>query len=209
MLGKLTVITVRKPEKKEFAMIARLHKNAISTGFLSTLGCTFLNHLYQAISREGNAIVLVAEIDGQVAGFVSGTLITGELFKNVLLKNWFRFLLPVVTIVFNVNVIVKMIETIKYGLKNHKSGEIEQVPAELLSIAVAESCQGKGVGKTLIENLEKFFLEKQAFKYKVVTYSENIPANYLYRNCKMILKNQFTHHGNIMNEYTKLLYEKE
>ncbi|MNH44957.1 TDP-fucosamine acetyltransferase [compost metagenome] len=62
-------------------------------------------------------------------------------------------------------------------------------------IAVNEQKRGKGVGKFLMRQADRFFKEKQASGATVVTQLDNIPACRLYEKMGYtILKNESIYH---------------
>jgi ribosomal protein S18 acetylase RimI-like enzyme len=195
---------IRSASKDDFYSIACLHAESIKTGFLSKLGIPFLIELYKAIQEQDGSFVYVCETNEKICGFIAGAIDTKSLYKKVLLKNWFRFVLPIIKFVFNFKVCRMIVETVSYGFKKEKAVSDEcSYSAELLSIAVANSGRGKGVGKELVSALEKMFAEYSVMQYKVATFSEDQQSNGFYRSCGFVVDHQFVHHGNVMNQYLK------
>lgn len=196
-------MNIRSAVKKDYRRIAELHSSSITTGFLSTLGSDFLSELYKAIHTQNTACLLVAETENSVCGFIAGTVNTKGLYKNVLLKNWYHFIIPFARFVFNVKVILRSFETLRYGFRKDKKNASNMYSAELLSVAVDSNVRGTGIGKELVESLEAFFKEKNITQYKVVTFSKDQNANKFYISCKFKLNCQFIHHGNLLSQYVK------
>jgi dTDP-4-amino-4,6-dideoxy-D-galactose acyltransferase len=62
-------------------------------------------------------------------------------------------------------------------------------------ISVDVSCQGKGVGTSLMAANERYFLEKQINCSKVITQEENTKACQLYESCGYeIIRREFVYH---------------
>lgn len=198
-------ITIRNADFRDFPSIAQLHITSIKTGFLSTLGVLFLTKLYSAINNEKGSMILVAEAEKSVIGFIAGTINTKSLYKKILFKNWLQFVIPLLKFLFNLRIYPKIVETIIYGFKKHGQTSHEICEAELLSIAIADSRRGNGIGKRLVEALEKYFKENGINQYKVVTFSEDEQANRFYISCNFSNSCQFVHHDNKMNQYKKNL----
>jgi len=51
--------------------VAKIHKECLTKSFLATLGEKFLTVLYKALIEYRRGILLVAEDDGKIIGFVS------------------------------------------------------------------------------------------------------------------------------------------
>jgi ribosomal protein S18 acetylase RimI-like enzyme len=194
---------IRNACKRDFSAIAKLHVESIKTGFLSKLGIPFLVELYKAIQKQDGSCVLVAETDNRIYGFIAGTTNISNLYKRVLLNNWYRLLIPGLRFVINFKFYSLFFETIFYGLKKEEYETEDLCSSELLSIAVDENIRGKGIGKALVDELEKFFILNSISKYRVVTFSKDPKANSFYRSCQFSIESQFIHHGNVMNKYTK------
>ena len=195
---------IHRAELKDYSSIAKLHRNSIRKGFLSSLGIPFLSRLYEAINRESGACVLVAENKNTIVGFIAGVADIRGLFKKILLKQWFYFMIPLLHFICNGSIIKKMVETVLYGLKRDKSSQSKDTcTAELLSVVVRKELQGRGIGKKMVMELETFFKCNDIRKYKVVTFSRDSQSNYFYTSFDFRLVKTFTHHGNVMNEYIK------
>ena len=73
---------IRKTRDSDIRDVSMLHKEHINSGFLSSLWTPFLSMLYRSLVDFGKGILLVAENEGKVIGFVSGTIKTGEFYKS-------------------------------------------------------------------------------------------------------------------------------
>lgn len=195
---------LRRMVENDSFLVAKLHREGITTGFLSTLGIVFLQRLYRAIDREKGGCVFVAADDGNFCGFIAGTIDIHSTFRKVLIKNCLVLGVAIIQYMFSAKNLIKMAETILYGFRSDGGkSEDRQCRAELFSIVVANAARGKGVGKCMVEKLEQYFKEKGIRQYKVVTASNNQGANKFYRKCNFILKSSFAHHGNVLNLYKK------
>jgi ribosomal protein S18 acetylase RimI-like enzyme len=193
---------IRSAIHYDFDTVAKLHQKSIATGFLSKLGLNFLKELYNAIGKQDSTKIFVAEADGNVCGFIAGTVCTHRLYKRVVFQNGYRFAFLLLKFMFDVKMLGMLCETFYYGFKK-KNNISSSISSELLSISVDETFRGKGVGKKLVSELEFFFKNSGVKTYKVVTFSEDRKANDFYHSCNFILNRQFVHHDNLMNEYIK------
>jgi GNAT superfamily N-acetyltransferase len=125
----------------------------INQGFLSSLGEKALGLIFQHVaeSRWGIAVFAVDDITQQVVGYVLGTLNSGKLYRDFILKK-----LPVALFFFlprmlSIKRMVKALETILYPRQNN-SKNLPQ--AELLDLAVLAEYHGKGVAQGLFRRFE-------------------------------------------------------
>jgi len=160
---------IRLANKNDCSEIARIHFQEIKWGFLSELGEKFLYYFYQAMIGSESAFLIVAENNESIVGFVSGCANLKKFYKEFVKKYSFKIPFILLTKIFDLSVIKKVFETIKYSKK-----EKQNLPqAELLSIAVSSEFQGQGVSQKL---LEKFLFEmrkRNIDQFKVIV-GENL-----------------------------------
>ena len=200
--------------------VARLHKEGIPTGFLSTCSDRFLEHLYKAIksSPQSEVWVFINPNTGNVDGFIAGTTDINKMYRSILLRKSFLFLFLLLPQLRKAPIFRYIIETLlyPYKIRPHKRSDdsvvniqgtstVSKIKAELLSIVVGANSRKRGVGKKLIFTLDTWFLNKNIFNYKVVTASDNNNTNKFYESCGFVHARQFYHHGNLMNEYIRHL----
>ena len=151
--------------KKEDALdIAKIHKQEIKKGFLSSLPVVFLEKLYLSVI-ESDFCIIAREGD-EVLGFIAGTKDIKKLYSYFLKRYFFYsafFLLPKI---FNIK---KIIETLFYP-KN------EGVKAELLTIAVKKNFQGQGLAKKMFEAFISEMKKRNVRAFKVLVGEELAPA---------------------------------
>ncbi len=190
---------IKIPKYKDATKIAILHKTEISSGFISSLKLKVVKKLYEVIIE--NEIIFVLKDDEKLIGFISCALNTKKLYKNFIRKNLFAVAPYFIVNIFSIKFLKKIFETLKapYKTKIDK----EKMP-ELLSIVVDSTLQAKGLGKLLLNELEKKLLNLNIKKYKVVAGDNLFSANkfYLKNNFKLADKIQL-HKGQISNLYYK------
>lgn len=192
--------------------IAMIHKEAIPLGFLSRLGTGFLSSLYRAITfTKGCTVIVALDKEDRVCGFVSGTVNISSMYRRILLNYWHRFFFHILWKLINPLVIKRIFETLFYPKKEMSKDHGNRVsPAELLSIAVTEEARGKGVGKGLVDKLDRFYRDTSNIsEYYVVTYSGDERSNSFYKRRGFDFVRAFDHHDNVMHEYKKLLCPKK
>ena len=80
----------------------------------------------------------------------------------------------------------------------------ESPQAELLAMAVHEQARGKGIGRDLVDALERDFVEwGLEGEYCVVTFTGDPGSNAFYRRIGFEPTRAFRHHENLMQEYRK------
>ena len=179
---------------------ARLHREGIGTGFLSSLGDRFLRQLYRAIpSCPGGFGFVWREEDGRVLGFIACTPHVGTLYKQVLWRRGFFLFLPLARFLLRPAVLKRMVQTLRYP--GQKTADLP--PAEVLSIAVDGSTHGRGIGKALMAAAIDEFARRGIRSIKVAVWAGNTTANEFYKRTGFQLAVTREHHGLPMNIYVR------
>ena len=162
---------LKNPNKEEILkQVAKLHKESITTGFLSSLGEDFLYCLYKAISLSDKAVLLVDVEKGRVRGFVAGSLDFADI-KMQLLKSCKATLLKVLLkLVINPKRFFRFLET--YHYTNTKK-DLTLPAAELLSIAVHPLYRKQKIATNLYKALVEYMKKNRVNKFKIVV-GENL-----------------------------------
>ena len=171
-------VHVREARPEDAPAIAELHEAMIGSGFLSSLGSRFLNHLYAALIEFDSEAVYVAEGDGGVVGFIAGTTDTGGFYRSFIIRRGFRAGFAVIPSLLKPRTWKSLWETFRYG-----STHPARAHSELLSMAVAPKARGGGVGRRLVENLLQEARERDIEAMSVVVGASNSAAIGLYESC--------------------------
>jgi len=191
---------VRNLEKRDALQVAGLHIQGISKGFISSLGQLFVASLYEAIAEDKNSFGFV-EVEGdKVLGFVVFSRNLSGLYKSILFKKGFKFGLIIAKQIFSFRVLKKIFDNIFYP---SKMKTLNLPDAELLSIAVSQQGQGKGIAKKLIKFGFRECAKRNIGQIKVLVAANNEPANNLYQKCGFELKTQIDNHNILSNIYVK------
>ncbi|MDH4309805.1 MAG: GNAT family N-acetyltransferase, partial [Acidimicrobiia bacterium] len=169
-------VAIREAVAADAPFCARLHRRAIDTGFLSSLGDGFLTTLYRALIDDESSSVLVATDESGPVGFVAGTLDTGTFYSRFLRRFGFEAGLRAVPRLLRPSAIRKVVETVRYG-----SGAEEEDGAELLSMAVIAERRGRGIAALLQDKLLDRLVALGAGGVRVVVGSRNAGAIAAYR----------------------------
>lgn len=167
-------VSIRQASKRDALPIAQLHVRRIDTGFLSTLGAGFLRLLYEALIGSPHGSVFVAETEDGVIGFIAGTEDTAGFYKEFLRRRFLSALLRLLPSLLRWSTWRRLWETLRYG------GDGGEVAAELLSMAVAPSASGSGLGFRLVGRLQEWAEARGIEAMKVVVGDGNTPAISLY-----------------------------
>lgn len=207
---KLIMISVKmvRLSKDDAQAIARLHRESITTGFLSQLGGQFLQRLYIAISNTVYSRVFVAvEEPAGIIGVCAGCTDTKNMYRSIVMRHGIQFAVLLLPWAVRLSFLKRIAETLMYPFRRRETtGETasgREIAAELLSIAVDEKFRGKGIGEQLVSEMELYFKRAGIAIYKVVTFSKDDNSNLFYQSCGFTLHRTFVHHGNEMNEYVR------
>ncbi len=193
---------IKQAIKKDAAKLAVLHKTEIPTGFISSLNIKVVKKLYETLISR--AIVITISDEKSIIGFVSCTLKTKQLYITFFKRNFFSVLPYFMLKVFSISFIKKVFETLRAPAKtrNQKGDDIP----ELLSIVIDHNQQAKGLGKLLLDRLEKELKTKNISKYKVVAGEKLMAANRFYQKYGFdFIRKTEIHKGEQSNIYIKTI----
>jgi len=193
---------IRTMHDEDAAAVARLHAQSITQGFLSKLGERFLRQLYLGIARDEGSGVVVALRGQDVAGFCAYSRDVSSMYRRVLRARTFRLGLASLPRSLNPLLIKEVFDTLRYPSKQSAK---RLPPAEILSIAVAASERGTGVGNKLLEEAVEWVRQEGQSAIKVVAGARLEGANRFYIACGFEKVAEIVQHGEILNVYVKLL----
>lgn len=183
------VVGVRAGTAADAGVASDLHASQISGGFLSLLGPRFLKRLYQRICASPHSFLIIAECDGQPAGFIAGSTDVSSLYKSFLwhdgvkaaagaagrmIKSWRRVL-----------------ETLRHGASG---GAGVGRGGELLAVAVDPGWQGRGAGRMLVASFLDEVVGRGCDSAHVVVGAENGGAIALYQRAGFVAAERFELH---------------
>lgn len=149
-----------------FDQLARIHREEIDGGFLTSLGHRFLRRLYGALSGCPHACTIVAQSQDEVVGFICCTTDTRKVYRHFLLRYGLFVLPAVLPALLSPARIRRILETLLHPVRE---ADYESPPAQILNFCVASSRQRQGVGKTLFAKLVDEFRKKDVESLKIVT----------------------------------------
>lgn len=180
---------VRPGIESDADFAGRLHADAIAEGFLSRLGPRFLRPLYRRIVLTPASFLLVAETDDrEPVGFIAGSADVGGLYRQFLVRDGARALAAAPRAL--AASWRRALETFRYG----RQGPQDEGGAELLSIAVVASWQGRRVGGLLVERFQSEVTARRIPGAHVVVGADNEAAVALYRRAGFRAADRFELH---------------
>jgi ribosomal protein S18 acetylase RimI-like enzyme len=166
-------MTIRTATESDVREVADLHATRISEGFLTSLGPAFLRRLYRRVIRSADCFVLVDAPDGAVDGFVAGVADLSKLYRTFLIRDGMVAALGAAPRV--VRAVPRVLETLKYPATT-----ADLPSAEILAVAVASECAGRGIGTALVRAATAEFERRAVTSAKVVTAADNGAAIAMY-----------------------------
>lgn len=161
--------------------VARIHREQLGEGFLSSLGERSLRMMFSFSEESDEAVLLVAyDHENKAAiGFALGSIDTGRFYKDFLRKKSFEAVLVIGPKLFSFSRIIKVFETLFYPAKKVSS---DLPTAELLDIAVVEAHQGRGVAQLLFHQFVEELRDRGVDEFRITTGAELIRAQRFYES---------------------------
>ncbi len=161
---------IRKAEDRDIPHLARLHAEAIATGFLPRLGSGFMERLYAAMLSFDGAEIFIADGAWRPVGFVAGVTDVGAFYKHFLRHHGVGAGLAAAPRLLRPSIMRRAWETLTYG------GDHDEVRAELLAMAVDEEARRRGLATRLGAELTSALSARGEERVKVVVGAENVIA---------------------------------
>lgn len=183
-------LKVRRARPADAEAMARIHREALPTAFLPSLGLSFLRRLYRALARDPDGVALVAENGRGIVGFATGTSSVKRFYRRFFIRHGVPAAASVVPrVVSRPRLVAHALETARYP-----DGADGLPEAELLSIAVHPEWTAKGTGRMLAEGILRGLAQRGAEQVKVVVAEENEGANRFYERLEFELVSQINVH---------------
>jgi glycosyltransferase involved in cell wall biosynthesis/GNAT superfamily N-acetyltransferase len=171
-------IALRPASTADAPALARLHRAALPDAFMSGLGVRFLRRFYGALLDDPGSTVVVAEADGAVVGFAAGAASLPSFAR--------RFALYALPSLVRPRQLRRALESARYA---RRRGDLPE--AELISVAVAPSIRGRGVGRKLVTDVVASLGDLGAHAVSAYSAETNDAASRLFRGSR------FAHGGRI------------
>lgn len=198
------MVEIRKAKYSDCSSIAKIHKENLDESFLGSLGERFLKNLYECLSVYEDGIILVAEENNKIVGFVCGTTHIGKFYRYFIRKKFIKVSFLLAIKMFDLITLKKIFEILVYP-KKHSNFSLPE--AELLSIAVEKNYHGKGVSEKLFKAFVVEFNRLGVDRFKIVVGDKLYRAKSFYKKMKCVKVGEIEiHEGENSEVY---VYEKE
>jgi glycosyltransferase involved in cell wall biosynthesis/ribosomal protein S18 acetylase RimI-like enzyme len=171
-------VDLRPARPADAGVMATLHRRSMPTAFLPQLGDGFLRQLYLTAMEDPNTVAIVAERDGAFEGFATATSSLRGFYRRFAIRRGLLAAAFAGPRLARPSVVRRVRETAAYG-----NGRSTLPDAELLSIAVADTSRGRGVGRALESEVRDGLTERGVSQFKVIVGADNVGANRFYESC--------------------------
>lgn len=146
------MITIKKASIDYLHGIVAIHQQAFPDFFLTTLGESFLRLYYSCMCRCEGAVTLCALENGEVVGFSTTALKSARFNVKLMKDNFCGFAWEAIKLLFTNP--MSLVHLTRNMSKTNSNVADKGEYAELFSIGVSPTCQGKGVGSMLLKETE-------------------------------------------------------
>lgn len=146
-------MNIRKATINDVDTIVEIHLDAFKGFFLTSLGSAFLKFYYTCFVKSRETVTMVAEEEDMVYGFSASTKVCKGFNRRLVKNNMFAFSMLSLKMLFTSP--KALIRLAKNLTKKGEGVEDNEDYAELYSIGVSKSAQGKGIGKKLLAKTEE------------------------------------------------------
>lgn len=182
MLPNSVLSSPRAPGVEHARVLANLHVDLISGGFLPSLGRRFMRALYRGLLEWPGTRAIIIEDDGGVAAFVVAVQDIGAFYRWFVKKRWIVAGLASIPAILKPENAKRAWESLRYG----GDSETEAISAEILSLGVAPRARGKGLSSRLLESVVETLSAAGNDEVKVVVGSTNLAARAAYTRAGFI-----------------------
>ena len=187
--------SIRAATEADALAIGALHAEAISEGFLPTLGARFLRRLYRRMARSSDALLFVVEDGEGIAGFVAVALDTSALYRDFLRHDGLAAALAAAPALMRSP--RRSLETLRYGFGGEGDG---RPTAEVLAIAVAHRARRTGMGGRLLDAVTRDLRAQGITGACVVTAADNGSAQRMYQRAGFVPYSTTEVHSGVRQE---------
>lgn len=160
-------MNIRKATITDINGIVEIHCDAFNGFFLASLGVSFLKFYYKCFIRSDETVIMVAEEDDKICGFSASTKFCKGFNSRLIKNNLFAFgMFALKLLVTSPKSLIRLVNNLT---KKSDSIKDDEEYAELYSIGVSKSAQGKGIGKRLLTYSEKIMKENGVNRISLTT----------------------------------------
>lgn len=204
MSNELSAAGVRAGRPDDVGPVVTLHVESFPSFFLTFLGPAFLALLYSEILSSAEGILLVAEHEGRLVGFVAGVTRQTGFYARLLRKRWWRFARASLGALLRRP---RIAGRLLRALGKREEAARSSAEACLMSIGVSPRSAGRGTGKALVQSFSSELKRRGIDRFCLTTDKvDNDAANGFYQRLGFEIAREFkTPEGREMNEYVMQL----
>lgn len=195
---------VRPAVRADLRTIARVHDASFPRFFLTTLGPAVLRAYYGLVLEYDRGILLVAESEGRLAGFVAGFVDPVRFYRLMSARRWRFAPLVLIQLATHPALLPRLLVNRRRLARPEPIAEsLKEDSCELCSIAVHPDLAGRGLGKELtLAFLDAARRRGATSVYLTTDARDNEAVNAVYQRLKFRLARTFEAPGRrLMNEY--------
>lgn len=165
------MIVYRESVLDDVRDLADLHQRYISWGFLTSLGEDVLKWIYHSLVTYPKGVVIVAEEEDKIVGFVSGVTDLKEYYIFFFKRYFFRVMPKVLLRLSSAG---KMVETLLYAGPKKETFSLPK--EELLAIVVEKDYRGRKISQGLFYKLGEWFASRNVHRFKTTVGENNLKS---------------------------------
>lgn len=147
----VSINVLDKTDTDYIQKISKLHMVAFSDFFLTQLGLPFLKTLYKGYLEDDNSGIIVAEINGKLAGFIAYSNEYSKFYKGLLKRRLIQFAFcSLLAVIRHPSFFKRLLG----AFRKSDDAKKEEPYVELASICVNPKAEGRGIGSKLIDKLK-------------------------------------------------------
>ena len=189
---------IRPMQYRDADRVAELHHAAMGNSLWAMLGRPFLAALYRGLVDSPWFLGFVYVEDGEIKGFIAGSLDTSAMYRDVLKRRSLFFAPAAIRgLVRNPRVGIKLLETARYfGVSG-----ADDVPAESLFCSFVPDLRGKRVSGHINKVLFDELYARGRGQVKITTEVDNEGANRQLQSWGFEQRGTFRFYGKQMVTY--------
>ena len=189
---------IRSMRPEDAGAAADLHIEGQPDTFLTSLGRSFLVALYSQMALSPHCFGYVAVDGDEVIGVVTGTVDSGAVFKELVLRRGVKLALPVLgSILRRPSLIPRVVETLLYPSQT----EVAPGEAEMLYLAARADRRGEGIGRALYWAFVEGLWERGYQRMGLCVDTGNEQAVRFHERQGMDCEREFTMYGRLFRWY--------
>lgn len=184
--------------KREASALGALHRDAISDGFLTTLGLPFLSVLYRALSRDRRVHLIVAEVDGVEVGFACTSIDLSATYRRFILRFGPMAAVAAARHMFRPSALRRALETVRASRVGRSTEARPEQPDHLpvlMNLCVDGAHQRAGIGREMLATTSRWLEAHGLKEFVAVTGEDQSSAVAFYRRLGAIDEGPTTVHA--------------